>query len=56
MQAGDIRWDAVDYAGHSEAQYQWAQELIAGLHLRGSETVLDIGCGDGKVTKGIADR
>jgi len=56
MQTGDIRWNAVDYGKHSKAQYQWAQELIAGLHLRGCEAVLDIGCGDGKVTKGIADR
>ena len=56
MQTGDIRWDAADYGKHSQAQYQWAQELIAGLHLRGCEAVLDIGCGDGKVTKGIADR
>jgi trans-aconitate methyltransferase len=56
MQPGDIRWDAVDYGKHSKVQYQWAQELIAELQLRGCEAVLDIGCGDGKVTKGIAER
>ena len=56
MQTGDIRWDAVDYGKHSKVQYQWAQELIAGLHFRGCEAVLDIGCGEGKVTKEIADR
>jgi len=35
-------------------QQSWARELIAKLHLRGDEHVLDIGCGDGKVTAEIA--
>lgn len=56
MQTEGICWDAADYGMHSQAQYQWAQELIAGLHLRGCEAVLDIGCGDGKVTKELAER
>ncbi len=43
-------WNSGDYAAHSGAQYQWAQEMVTKLHLRGSESVLDIGCGDGKVT------
>lgn len=48
------RWDSEDYEKHSGAQQQWARELIAKLSLTGSETVLDIGCGDGKVTAEIA--
>ncbi len=56
MLTGGIRWDAADYGKHSKAQYQWARELLAGLHLQGAEAVLDIGCGDGKVSKEIADR
>jgi trans-aconitate 2-methyltransferase len=44
------QWNAADYAAHSAAQYEWAQELIARLRLREGEAVLDIGCGDGKVT------
>jgi len=48
------RWDSEDYEKHSAAQQQWARELIAKLSLHGSETVLDIGCGDGKVTAEIA--
>jgi trans-aconitate 2-methyltransferase len=47
-------WNADDYAKHSTAQQKWARELIAKLHLRGFENVLDIGCGDGKVTAEIA--
>jgi trans-aconitate methyltransferase len=49
------RWDSNDYAEHSSAQYGWALELIPKLRLQGTETVLDIGCGDGKVTLAIAD-
>lgn len=48
------RWDAQDYAKHSKAQQKWARELIADLNLRGDEKVLDVGCGDGKVTAEIA--
>jgi trans-aconitate methyltransferase len=47
-------WDAKDYAKHSSAQQGWARELIAKLKLKGHELVLDIGCGDGKVTAEIA--
>jgi trans-aconitate 2-methyltransferase len=49
-------WDAADYERHSSAQQQWARELIDKLHLRGDEILLDIGCGDGKVTAEIAAR
>ena len=47
-------WNAADYHKSSASQQQWAQELIAKLGLRGNEQVLDIGCGDGKVTAEIA--
>ncbi|NTU54330.1 MAG: methyltransferase domain-containing protein [Chlorobiaceae bacterium] len=44
------RWNAEDYARNSLAQLQWAQELIAKLALQDNESVLDIGCGDGKIS------
>jgi trans-aconitate methyltransferase len=47
-------WDAKDYQKNSQNQYAWAQELIPKLHLQGNETLLDIGCGDGKITAQIA--
>ena len=47
-------WDAADYARASSVQQGWARELIAKLGLQGRERVLDIGCGDGKVTAEIA--
>lgn len=49
-----VQWDAADYARHSQAQQQWARELLGKLALTGNERVLDIGCGDGKVTAEIA--
>ena len=49
-------WNAKDYAKHSSAQQDWARELIAKLKLEGYESVLDIGCGDGKVSAEIADQ
>lgn len=51
---GHYPWNAEDYADHSTAQYTWAREMIGKLGLGGSESVLDIGCGDGKVTALIA--
>ncbi len=47
-------WNAQDYEQHSSAQQTWARELIAKLKLAGSEDVLDVGCGDGKVSAEIA--
>ena len=49
-----VRWDAADYHKHSSAQHAWANELIGKLALSGSEHVLDLGCGDGKITAEIA--
>lgn len=49
-----VKWDAVDYARNSTAQLGWALELIEKLKLKGNERVLDLGCGDGKVTAEIA--
>jgi trans-aconitate 2-methyltransferase len=46
-------WDAKDYAKHSSTQQTWARELISKLNLNGHESVLDVGCGDGKITAEI---
>jgi trans-aconitate 2-methyltransferase len=54
MPIAEQHWDADDYAHHSSAQWQWAMELIAKLALRGDESILDIGCGDGKVSARLA--
>jgi trans-aconitate 2-methyltransferase len=48
------KWNAADYAANSVVQQTWARELIAKLNLCGDENILDVGCGDGKVTAEIA--
>ena len=42
------------YAANSAVQQGWAREVIARLQLRGDEHILDVGCGDGKVTAELA--
>lgn len=50
------KWNAKDYHKSSAEQQKWARELILKLALKGNERVLDIGCGDGKVTAEIAKK
>lgn len=56
MKVAANKWNAQDYAENSSAQAIWAKELIEKLGLQGHEHVLDIGCGDGKITHAIASR
>ena len=48
-------WDAADYRDSSSQQKKWGRELLSKLRLSGEERVLDIGCGDGKLTAEIAE-
>jgi len=48
------QWDPKNYSSNSSAQKNWGFELLAKLHLRGSERFLDVGCGDGKLSAEIA--
>lgn len=54
MSQSPMRWDASDYAENATAQYGWAQSLISGLELVGDEAILDLGCGDGRISAEIA--
>ncbi len=49
-------WDATDYARISGLQQAMAEEVLALLDLKGSERVLDVGCGNGRITAEIAGR
>jgi trans-aconitate 2-methyltransferase len=49
-------WNAAAYVKRSGLQEAMAAEVLALLELRGNERVLDIGCGDGRVTAEIARR
>ena len=49
-------WDAAEYSRRSSLQEAMAQEVLALLDLKSSERILDVGCGDGKITAQIASR
>jgi trans-aconitate 2-methyltransferase len=49
-------WDAATYDRVAEPQRRWALAVLDRLPLAGDETVLDAGCGSGRVTAELADR
>jgi trans-aconitate 2-methyltransferase len=49
-------WDAATYDRVSAPQVEWAERVLARLPLHGDETVLDAGCGSGRVTKMLLER
>ncbi len=49
-------WQAGDYSQVSGLQQAMAEEALGKLTLKGSERILDVGCGDGKITAEIAVR
>jgi trans-aconitate 2-methyltransferase len=50
MSAGTLEWDAHAYHAISEIQARWAEKVMRRLELDGDETLLDAGCGSGRVT------
>jgi trans-aconitate 2-methyltransferase len=49
-------WDAESYDRVSGVQVEWARRVLDRLPLRGDETVLDAGCGSGRVTALLIER
>jgi trans-aconitate 2-methyltransferase len=49
-------WDAATYHRVSSPHVEWASALLDRLDLRGDETVLDAGCGSGRVTSMLLER
>lgn len=49
-------WDAADYARLSDLQRTMAEEVLAMLELKGARRILDVGCGNGKITAEVAAR
>jgi trans-aconitate 2-methyltransferase len=49
-------WDAASYDRVSDPQVEMAVAVLERLPLRGDETVLDAGCGSGRVTAMLLDR
>lgn len=53
---GPRDWDAGTYARVSDPQFEWALEVLERLPLHGDETVLDAGCGSGRVSRELQSR
>jgi trans-aconitate 2-methyltransferase len=51
-----VDWDAASYDSLADPQEEWAREVLERLELRGDETVLDAGCGSGRVTRLLVER
>jgi trans-aconitate 2-methyltransferase len=51
-----VEWDARTYHQVAAPQEEWGREVLARLELAGDETVLDAGCGSGRVTRLICER
>lgn len=49
-------WDASSYDRVADPQEEWGREVLDRLSLNGDETVLDAGCGSGRVTKLLVER
>lgn len=55
--AGPLReWDATTYDRVADPQVRWGKQVLRRLALAGDETVLDAGCGTGRVTELLCDR
>jgi trans-aconitate 2-methyltransferase len=52
----DKEWNASAYHRVSAPQTTWGKEVLDRLALTGDETVLDAGCGTGKLTQLLAER
>lgn len=47
-------WKGDEYAKNSESQKSSAEDFIATLDLHSASAILDVGCGDGKITAAMA--
>lgn len=59
LKADDSYWDGAlvrSYVHHSDLQRRWAWAFLASnlQQLKGNERILDIGCGDGKITADVS--
>ncbi len=51
-----VDWDAKTYDRVADPQEEWGRQVLDRLSIRGDETVLDAGCGSGRVTRLLLER
>ena len=56
MNTGPREWDAKTYDQISEPQYQWGLEVLNRLDPQPNESIIDAGCGSGRVTEKLLGR
>lgn len=50
-----FEFDGEKYKKASSHQKEWANKILSELSFNGSETILDLGCGDGTITNQLAE-
>ena len=56
VESAAMDWDAASYDRVSAPQTRWGRTVLERLELEGDETVLDAGCGTGRVTADLLAR
>ena len=51
-----VEWKAEEYDQQSAPHEGWQAQILERLELKGDETVLDAGCGTGRLTKRLVER
>jgi len=51
-----VEWKAEEYDHQAAPHEEWSDQILARLNLTGDETVLDAGCGTGRLTKRLVER
>lgn len=52
---GKFEFDGEKYKKASKHQKEWGNKLISGIDVKGNESILDLGCGDGVLTKQLSE-